>query len=182
MSVLLYFLIFNQLDRLKNGAFAPFEFPRIRKKVELGKVKSLFGLASIVYVSSAVRTLSQDEIEGILEGARKRNKEHGLTGMLLHVDRNFMQYIEGPAAPLLEVYDLIKHDSRHTGIIEIVREKIAEREFADWSMAFYNRDTSGYNGSAEEQNLLESKLKNAGPGSSVARILLNRFWTKQSSF
>ena len=54
-------------------------------------------LDSLVYVSSAVKLLRPEEIEYLLTRARERNEEYGITGVLLYIGGNFMQYIEGPA-------------------------------------------------------------------------------------
>ena len=51
-------------------------------------------LESLVYVSSAVRLLNLEEIGYLLRRARERNTEYGITGVLLYVGGNFMQYIE----------------------------------------------------------------------------------------
>ena len=45
-------------------------------------------LDSLVYVSSAVRLLGFDEIAYLLKRARERNKEYGITGVLLYDQGN----------------------------------------------------------------------------------------------
>ena len=47
-------------------------------------------LAAAVYVSSAVRPLTEDEILDILLVARQNNERLGVTGMLLYRDGNFL--------------------------------------------------------------------------------------------
>lgn len=42
-------------------------------------------LDSLVYVSSAVKLLSPEEIEYMLTRARERNEEYGITGVLLYI-------------------------------------------------------------------------------------------------
>ena len=98
-------------------------------------------LESIVYVSSATRLLSLDEIQHLLSRSRDRNLQHGVTGVLLYVGGNFMQYIEGPAAGLNVIYRIIQQDELHSGIIEVSREAVEQRQFGDWSMAL--REKSG---------------------------------------
>lgn len=92
-------------------------------------------LESLVYVSSAVQPVNEAQLLHLLERARSRNKRCNVTGLLLFDAGNFMQYIEGPHAGLSEVYERIKRDNLHTGIIELSREQKSHRAFGDWAMA-----------------------------------------------
>ena len=92
-------------------------------------------LYCILYVSSASRHLSDRELEHLVEKAQKRNLEEKVTGVLLHCDGSFMQYIEGPKKGVLKAYEFIQKDTKHKGILELIHEKISEREFPDWSLA-----------------------------------------------
>ncbi len=49
----------------------------------------------LVYVSSATRPFSGEDLRALLETCRKDNAELGVTGMLLYKDGNFMQVLEG---------------------------------------------------------------------------------------
>lgn len=138
-------------------------------------------LESLVYVSSAVRLLSPAEIEYLLKRARERNQEHGITGLLLYIGGNFMQYIEGPADHLDTVYQIIVDDPQHTGIILISREPIAQRQFGDWSMAYHTRDTEGYSGSPAERRILVQGPDFSDDNPSSARIVLHSFWNRGGS-
>jgi hypothetical protein len=93
-------------------------------------------LHAIVYVSSAVHLLSQAEIDHLLERARERNGAAGVTGLLLYDEGNFMQYIEGPRDGLMAIYQIILADPLHRDLSELLNEPVAQREFADWTMAF----------------------------------------------
>ncbi len=138
-------------------------------------------LESIVYVSSAVRLLSLDEIGHLLTRARERNKEYGVTGVLLYIGGNFMQYIEGPKESLDTIYEIIRNDEKHTGIIEVSREPPEKRQFGDWSMAFQTRDLEGYVGSPSDKRLIEMILDLPSDNPSTARIVLHSFWNRCGS-
>jgi hypothetical protein len=101
-------------------------------------------LHAIVYVSSAVEPLTPAQIEHLLERARERNARAGVTGLLLYGDGSFMQYIEGPPEGLQPIYDIILADPLHRQINELLNEPIAEREFADWAMAYDSVTTPGF--------------------------------------
>ena len=93
-------------------------------------------LHAIIYTSSAVRVLAPHEIEHLLQRARERNARAGVTGLLLHDDGHFLQYIEGPPEGLLPIYDIILADPLHHRIHELMSESIGEREFDGWEMAY----------------------------------------------
>lgn len=131
---------------------------------------------SLVYVSSAVRLLSFDEIGHLLKRARERNKEYGITGVLLYIGGNFMQYLEGPKDSLDAIYKIVQKDKQHTGIILVSREAIEDRQFADWSMGFQTKEVEGYVCSPRERQLIEMILEPPEDNPSTARIVLHSFW------
>lgn len=135
-------------------------------------------LDSIVYVSSAVRLLNHEEIEHLLRRARERNKEYGVTGILLYIGGNFMQYIEGPQDNLDVIYKIIQEDEQHSGLILVSREAIESRQFGDWAMAYQTRDVEGYVGSPGERKLIEMILELPSDNPSAAQIVLQSFWSK----
>lgn len=94
----------------------------------------------IIYLSSAVTALSSHQLLEILESSRKRNESHGITGALFYHDGNVLQVIEGAEAEVRSLFSKIKADSRHRGITVLFQEAIPKREFAKWTMAFYDLD------------------------------------------
>ena len=138
-------------------------------------------LDALVYVSSAVRLLNHEEIDYLLRRARERNKEYGVTGILLYIGGNFMQYIEGPRDNLDIIYKIIQEDELHSGIILVSREAIENRQFGDWAMAYQTRDVEGYVGSPGERKLIEMILEMPGDNPSTAQIVLHSFWSQNRS-
>lgn len=135
-------------------------------------------ILSLLYVSSAVRVLSSAEIYRLLATARQRNMRHAVTGVLLHCDGSFMQYIEGPHDGVEHIYRVIRNDVGHRGFIEISREVITEREFGDWSMAFLTTEVDGYPWPAEEHALFCAVPQVLNVGDSPPRLLLRNFWNR----
>lgn len=76
----------------------------------------------------------------LLEKSRGRNEARGITGALFYRDGNFLQVIEGEESQVAALYDEIQKDPRHHKVSTFFREPIAQRDFADWSMAFYEID------------------------------------------
>lgn len=97
----------------------------------------------LVYISSAVKPMNYDELTALLRQCRDSNGKRNLTGMLLYQDQTFMQMLEGEKQVVEDVFDSIKTDSRHTGIHIVHSGEIDQRNFADWSMGFFNMDKAG---------------------------------------
>ena len=135
-------------------------------------------LYSLVYVSTATRLLAIDDIGRLLEKARQRNLDQDVTGVLLYSDGNFMQCLEGPAARLASVYETIKSDSLHFGVIDLVREPIKSREFSEWSMAFRVAGALGASSPTHQDELLSERLSLSGEPMSLSRGLLAKFWSR----
>ena len=134
-------------------------------------------LWAIVYVSKAARPVTRDDLLHILEGARRRNVEEGITGVLLYADGYFMQYLEGPEAGLHRVYAIIKTHPLHYGLIDLVREPVHTREFAEWSMACHVVGAGGEPPLSDHYDLLASRLTAAVRTKTQACLLLSHFWT-----
>jgi hypothetical protein len=93
-------------------------------------------LSHLIYSSSADSKMSAAELRAILDRARTMNTRLDITGILLHTEGSYFQVLEGDAEAIDSIYAKIAHDKRHTNVVLIVREPIASRSFADWSMGF----------------------------------------------
>ncbi len=97
-------------------------------------------MIKLVYVSSANNDLDKQALYELLKQSRDRNKALGITGMLLYVNGNFVQVLEGEQESVEAVYHSILKDERNYGNIVLQKEPIIERVFPKWSMGF--RDLS----------------------------------------
>ena len=79
---------------------------------------------------------SAAEIQRLLGQSRARNLRLGITGALLFNEGRFVQILEGDEAPVLEVLEDIKRDSRHADVDVLPPRIVPQRSFAQWSMAF----------------------------------------------
>lgn len=98
--------------------------------------KSGSNLLALVYVSSARRLFTEQELESLLRAARRKNRALGITGLLVYCGGNVLQVLEGPAAAVRALYAEIGGDPRHKDIHTIVELPIATRGFPDWAMAY----------------------------------------------
>lgn len=93
-------------------------------------------LYTISYVSSVCDCLRKDDVQNILQSSTSNNKELGITGMLAYCNNHFFQIIEGEKDNVIELYEKIRIDCRHDGVIKLEEGIIKERHFEKWSMAF----------------------------------------------
>lgn len=133
-------------------------------------------LDSILYVSTAVHTPKAQEIRHLVKKARARNVEAGVTGILLHHDKSFMQYIEGDVDQLERIYQIIRNDKLHQGLSVIVHKPIDHREFPEWAMAYKCLYFSSFTDPGQSSSLLHPELLLPDEGKSTVRRLLNSFW------
>jgi hypothetical protein len=95
-------------------------------------------LEHLIYASVATQTFPASQLAELLQKARAANERAGLTGMLLHsdADGSFFQVIEGEPEAIDQLLDKLRLDKRHTHLTTIIREPIAKRSFAEWTMGF----------------------------------------------
>lgn len=92
-------------------------------------------LSQLVYISSRTANCTQAEIEKILQSCQKNNASLDITGLLLYSETKFIQYLEGDAKQILDLYDHIKGDRRHEQVRMLSYGIIKERAFPSWHMA-----------------------------------------------
>lgn len=100
-------------------------------------------LIFLVYISSAQRAYSDEQLIDLLRTAREYNEAHQITGMLLYKDGNFLQVLEGPERAVWKLYARIRTDAGHAQVTTLVHGPLPQRQFEGWSMGFQNvRDMS----------------------------------------
>lgn len=93
-------------------------------------------MISLVYVSHAIRPMSDTELLELLFISRRYNQINHITGMLLYADGLFIQALEGDYDRVQTLFARIIRDSRHRQVSKLSEEPISQRSFADWSMGF----------------------------------------------
>jgi hypothetical protein len=98
--------------------------------------ESASNLRSIVYLSTAVKPLSTEQLEALLIDAREHNADTQTTGVLLYSEGTFMQCFEGTEEGMRITYDRIIASGLHKDIVELMNGPIAKRNFGDWLMGY----------------------------------------------
>lgn len=92
-------------------------------------------LVQLTYASRAPgATLS--EITDMLNLAKKKNAELGITGLLVFDSRFFLQLLEGERERVNALYRRICRDPRHSDVTLLTYREIGERTFGDWAMGY----------------------------------------------
>lgn len=121
-------------------------------------------------MSRAVRPLSDQDLQELLDQCRRDNAARGVTGVLFYSHGNIAQLIEGEAEVLEPLFDVISRDGRHSNVVKLVDKPITERSFAEWSMAFHPLEPSGFE--ALQGFLLPQHLPPAPSSLSIADAML----------
>lgn len=100
-------------------------------------------MIQLAYVSSTRGLLIADDIVNILIASREKNGNRAITGMLLYKDGNVLQILEGDESQVIQLFEVIKKDERHSGIIKLYQKSIEARDFPEWTMGFHNLSAEG---------------------------------------
>lgn len=98
----------------------------------------------IIYISRAVRPLSDQDLQFLLNQCRRDNAQNNVTGVLFYSHGNIAQLIEGEAEVLEPLFEKISRDGRHSNVMKLVDKPINIRSFSDWSMAFHPLEPAGF--------------------------------------
>lgn len=94
----------------------------------------------MIYCSQATHDVRPDELVALLDLARRKNEEVGLSGMLLYCSQSFLQVLEGEPEALASTYARILADDRHTALRLIMDDDVPAPLFPDWTMGFEHVD------------------------------------------
>jgi hypothetical protein len=95
-------------------------------------------LVRLLYASHAVGDSQSAALNEILRQSREHNPRHGITGILCHNDKVYMQVLEGGREAINALYARILRDPRHADVVLLHYEEINERRYAGWTMGQAN--------------------------------------------
>mgnify|MGYP006272522603 CR=1 FL=1 len=107
-------------------------------------------LLRLTYASRAAEGLSRADLSRIAREAQRRNATLGVTGLLLYVDGDFLQVLEGPGAAVERLYEMIEKDPRNKWVTRLSTERVLRRAFEDWSMGCFEIGLEAIAGEGEE--------------------------------
>ncbi|MGD1845815.1 MAG: BLUF domain-containing protein [Salibacteraceae bacterium] len=92
-------------------------------------------LHHLLYTSRRSESCTDEGIKALLNTCRANNRKTGISGVLLHSDYFFLQYIEGPEC-IHQLFEKIQTDSRHQEVNLINFGPIESRAFPNWQMGY----------------------------------------------
>ncbi|MGN7611434.1 nitrate- and nitrite sensing domain-containing protein [Magnetococcales bacterium HHB-1] len=91
----------------------------------------------LCYVSQEVEEkINPGAVEDILSVSTRKNRQLGVTGLLLYTRGHFIQCLEGSRTSVDQIYGAIEKDDRHQRCRVILRRDAERRMFASWTMAY----------------------------------------------
>lgn len=91
-------------------------------------------LVQLTYASRAARTITPEDLSGILLASQRNNARVGVTGTLCLANGIFLQQLEGDRGEVNRLYHRILADSRHREPAVLDFSEISSRRFVQWSM------------------------------------------------
>lgn len=98
----------------------------------------------IVYISRAVRPLTDQDLQLLLDQSRRDNARHGITGILFYSHGHIAQLFEGEPEQADPLFERIARDGRHSNVTKLIDRPITARSFPGWSMAFHPIEPAGF--------------------------------------
>lgn len=109
-------------------------------------------LHRLLYVSTATRPMTVEDLNGLVSAAETRNAALGVTGLLIFTGQHFMQLLEGERDVVENLFASICSDPRHRNIANLVAEPATRRACPDWAMALRTPE----NGQANPRSIFEA--------------------------
>ena len=86
------------------------------------------------YASQIAAGHSREDIDAIVIAADRANRRRGITGVISFDGKRIVQILEGSSRDVDDLFNQIRQDPRHVGVVELVRTPVDERAFAAWGM------------------------------------------------
>lgn len=91
-------------------------------------------LIRLTYTSTFRPNVTEADIADITAKAAEFNKNNGITGILAVEGERVCQILEGPQAQIQSLFDSIRCDERHSGVVELDVSPIDQSRFEAWGM------------------------------------------------
>lgn len=74
----------------------------------------------ICYISNVSASLDKTKLDKLMNAWKIKNAKRNINGILLYSEGNFFQVMEGAKKDVLGLWDKIRNDPRHYGLIQIL--------------------------------------------------------------
>ena len=90
----------------------------------------------IIYSSEAATPMQTDDLQELLDHARRSNGAKGITGALVYAEGIFLQILEGDKVLLQDLMAEIRRDVRHESVFVLREGEVPTAIFGSWKMAY----------------------------------------------
>jgi hypothetical protein len=80
--------------------------------------------------------MQTDDLQELLEHARRSNAAKGITGALIYAEGTFLQILEGDKELLQDLMARIRRDLRHESVVVLRESEVPTAIFGSWKMAY----------------------------------------------
>jgi|GEM_PF-465582 len=98
----------------------------------------------LIYMSAATVSFTDQELAELLSKSKANNEKVEVSGLLIYHEGSFLQVLEGPEEAVLETYERIGEDPRHTEVGLLLKQEVLARSFGNWEMGYVNTNTSRF--------------------------------------
>ena len=137
-------------------------------------------LYKLIYSSIRQPDSTDADIQDILEACKRNNPGKDITGVLLHSNYRFIQYLEGSSQQVIDLYDKIRMDNRHKNVVMLAYGPIDERVFPSWHMGYRSVDNVEFNSaiSDEDKKVFQSMIAGDKLEGDMGVSLLKKFFQR----
>jgi hypothetical protein len=134
----------------------------------------------LIYSSMADSDVDGNDIQDIISSSERNNRHNDITGILIYHDGKFIQMLEGKEEAVLETFDRIVKDERHSAVIKLFNGESPHRHFPHWKMALEIVDDETLRSIEAYQPLEDAdQLLDDIEDDNVGLKMLRFFWTKK---
>jgi hypothetical protein len=90
----------------------------------------------IIYSSEAATPMQTDDLQELLDHARRSNGAKGITGALVYAEGIFLQILEGDKVRVQDLMAKIRQDVRHESVFVLREGEVPTAIFGSWKMAY----------------------------------------------
>ena len=95
-------------------------------------------LTTLIYRSQLNLSCRSAELQALVEQARTRNAGLNITGVLLSKGDDVLQLLEGSEESVVRLFQKIREDKRHSGVVELMRDYGPRRRFENVGMLLFD--------------------------------------------
>lgn len=137
-------------------------------------------LSYLIYSSVRNANCTDDEVKKILASCERDNPGKNITGVLVHSENYFLQFLEGDADEIMGLFNHIKKDPRHSKVILLNKGVIDSRMFPSWHMGYKDASKGEVSlltqSSNEEKDVFNKLLKGEVVEDNKALNMLAKFY------